>query len=297
MNDILNLKFYSGKDLYSDGDIEDELLDIVSKYDDYSEVLKKDDRWPILYHLSPIRHNLLQWYDFKENATILEIGAGCGAITGCLCEKAKKVTCVELSKRRSTINATRNKKYNNFEIMVGNFEDVVIEEKFDYVTLIGVLEYAPSYIKSDNPFNEMLDRIKGYLKPDGKVIIAIENRFGIKYFSGAAEDHTGRLFDGINGYIDVSSVRTFSKKELKELLSNVGFVNQEFYYPLPDYKMPNVVYSDYHLPKRGELSNMAYSYDRDRFGFFNENIVNDCFCDAGIMDFFANSFLVIGDMG
>ena len=159
-------------------------MDIVSKYDDYSEVLKKDDRWPILYHLSPIRHNLLQWYDFKENATILEIGAGCGAITGCLCEKAKKVTCVELSKRRSTINATRNKKYNNFEIMVGNFEDVVIEEKFDYVTLIGVLEYAPSYIKSDNPFNEMLDRIKGYLKPDGKVIIAIENRFGIKYFSG-----------------------------------------------------------------------------------------------------------------
>ena len=36
--------------------------------------------------------------------------------------------------------------------MVGNFEDVVIEEKFDYVTLIGVLEYSIYY---DDFLNEL----------------------------------------------------------------------------------------------------------------------------------------------
>ena len=64
MNDqiekVLNLSFYKGKDLYSDGDIEDELLNIVQNNDDYMEILKNDNRWPILYHLSPIRENLLE---------------------------------------------------------------------------------------------------------------------------------------------------------------------------------------------------------------------------------------------
>ena len=75
----------------------------------------------------------------SENASgELEIGAGCGAVTGLLCRKCDRVVAVDLSKKRSTINATRNRDCDNLEIMVGNFEDIQIEEKFDYVTLIGV---------------------------------------------------------------------------------------------------------------------------------------------------------------
>ena len=140
---ILNLKYYKGEDLYSDGDVEDELLSIVSENEDFTEILKNDDRWPILYHLSPIRENLLEWYDYKKDASILEIGAGCGAVTGAFCKKMKRVVGIELSKKRSLINANRNGKYGNLEILVGNFEDIVIDEKFDYVSLIGVLEYSP----------------------------------------------------------------------------------------------------------------------------------------------------------
>ncbi len=47
---------------------------------------------------------------FKKDASVLEIGAGCGAISGVLCRNAKHVTSVDLSKRRSLINANRNKK-------------------------------------------------------------------------------------------------------------------------------------------------------------------------------------------
>ena len=47
----------------------------------------------------------------------------------------------DLSKRRSTINAYKNQDASNLEIMVGNFNVVAekMEERFDYVTLIGVL--------------------------------------------------------------------------------------------------------------------------------------------------------------
>ena len=155
-NVTLDYTFYQGQDQYSDGDIEDEILELVSREPDVEKILAKDNRWPLLYHLSPVRQNILEWYPFRENANVLEIGAGCGAISGVLCRKAKQVTSVDLSKRRSLINANRNREYDNLKIMVGNFNDVVLEEKYDYITLIGVLEYAGYYTDDEQPFEAFL---------------------------------------------------------------------------------------------------------------------------------------------
>ena len=59
----------------------------------------------------------------------------------------------DLSKRRSLINAWRHRDAKNLELAVGNFNRVseMLTEKFDYVTLIGVLEYAPSYMAGRTP--------------------------------------------------------------------------------------------------------------------------------------------------
>jgi len=295
---ILNLKFYSGEDLYSDGDVEDEILEICQKNAaDIKSVLKASNDWSLLYHLSDIRHNILEWYDFDKNGSILEIGSGCGAITGLFCEKLNRVVGIDLSKRRSTINAVRNGEKGNLEIMVGNFEDIVIEEKFDYVTLIGVLEYSPLYINGGkNPFDVMLQKLKGYLKPNGKLIIAIENKFGLKYFAGAAEDHTGRFFDGVNNYKGINHVYTFSKPEITKLLKNNGFKDNMFYYPLPDYKLPTAVYSEDNLPKPGSFLNVGLSYDRDRVNFLEETAIYDKLSEDGQFEYFANSFLIVSSL-
>lgn len=73
-----NFDFYNDKDTYSDGDIEETLLDYTLKYEDgeYDEVFKTDVRWPIFYHLSKIRQNIITWYPIDKNAEVLEIGAG-----------------------------------------------------------------------------------------------------------------------------------------------------------------------------------------------------------------------------
>ena len=189
----LNERFYRGSDQYSDGDIEDTLLRIVQENDSYEDVLTREDNWALLYHLSPMRENLLEWYDFGEGKSLLEIGAGCGGVTGLFCRKCGRVVAIDLSRRRSLINAYRNKDAGNLEIMLGNFEDIRLDEKFDFVTLIGVLEYSIYYIDSPSPFVDMLKRARGFLKPGGKLIVAIENKYGIKYWAGAREDHTGNL--------------------------------------------------------------------------------------------------------
>ena len=293
MHAKLNLEFYTGTDHYSDGDIENELLEIVKSTDDYSEVLANDNRWPILYHLSPIRQNIINWYPFKANASCLEIGGGCGAITGALCESLAEVKVVELSKRRATINFERHKDYNNLEIIIANLNDIKFDQKFDYITLNGVLEYAGSFTKTDAPYHDFLKQIKKYLKPDGKLIIAIENRYGLKYFAGSKEDHTAKVFDGITGYIGNDTVKTFGKKELEELLLQSGYPLQEFYYPHPDYKMPMEIYSPEYLPSVSSLLAPAPNFDYEKYELFSETESFKGIIENGQYEFFANSFLVI----
>lgn len=289
----LNLEFYTGTDYYSDGVIEDELLDIVTHNKEYDDILAKDTRWPILYHLSPIRQNIINWYPFEENTSCLEIGGGCGAITGALCQSLKTVTVVELSKRRSKINLTRHNHFDNLEIIVGNLNDIKFEKKFDYITLNGVLEYAGSFTHTEEPYKDFLVQIKQYLNPHGKLIIAIENRYGLKYFAGAKEDHTAKEYDGILGYPDNKNVRTFGKQELESLLRESGYQEQEFYYPHPDYKMPMEIYSQDWLPSVESLLPPAPNFDNARYELFNESQTYAGIIENGQYEFFANSFLVI----
>lgn len=288
----LNLNFYSGHDAYSDGEIEQELLQIVSNNDSFDTVLAQDSRWPILYHLSPIRHNILNWYPFKKQASLLEIGGGCGALTGALCEKVDKVTVIELSKLRSEINLQRNQHYSNLEIIVGNLNDIKLEEQFDYITLIGVLEYAGSFTDTVQPYQDFLSNIKPLLKKQGKLFIAIENKFGLKYFAGAKEDHTSKFFDGIVGYPDTKHVCTFGKTELQNLLTESGFSRHTFYYPHPDYKMPLEIYSEAHLPAIDSYLSPAPNFDYERLSLFDEAVAYQQIIQNGQYEFFANSFLV-----
>lgn len=288
---------YIGKDLYSDGAIEDVLLDIVKSYDkeEYSRIIRDKQEWAILYHLSNNRGNIIEWMDDDKEASVLEVGAGCGAITGTLAEKYKKVTCIDLSKRRSLINAYRNKDKDNIEIKVGNYKDIAkkLDEKYDIITLIGVFEYASGYMGTDEPYVDFLNSLKKHLKPNGKIIIAIENKFGLKYWAGCVEDHKGIVYEGIEGYLNTKDVSTFTKDGLINVVKQSGLVVEKFYYPYPDYKLPMTIYSDEYLPKVGELNNNSNNFDADRIVTFDEAKVFDTIINEGKFPEYSNSFLVI----
>jgi SAM-dependent methyltransferase len=292
----LNLKYYKGTDVYSDGGIEDELLEII-KTGKIEEALENDTRWPILYYLSDIRKNILSWYQFKENASLLEIGTGLGAVTGLFCERCQSVKGIESSKRRATITAYRNAAYENLSIQAGNFLDMEFEEKYDYITLIGVLEYAPMFMAAGNGVNDFLKQCQKLLKTNGQLIIAIENRLGIKYWAGAPEDHTGQIFEGIENYQIDSKVRTFSRNELKNMLEASGFNNLTWYYPYPDYKIPLQIFSDSFLPKSAMLYADICAYDQERLSMFDEKKAIQAIADDGNFSSFANSFLVFCGKG
>jgi len=294
-NVILDYSLYKGSDLYSDGDVEDKLLNIVKEHseDEYSKIISDTKSWPILYHLSHIRQNIMEPVRIDETMSVLEIGSGCGAITGCLSNRAKSVTCVDLSSKRSTINAYRNKDKDNIKIHVGNFQDV---EKtlgtFDLITLIGVFEYGKLYIESDTPYTDFLKIVKKHLNPGGRLIIAIESKLGMKYFAGAREDHCGEYFRGIEGYTEGDGAVTFTRKELEEMFNETGFGSYKFMYPYPDYKFPFEFFSDSYLPAPGSLNSNHRNFDRNRLGLFDESKAFDNVVANGLFSVFANSYLV-----
>lgn len=296
-NVVLDLTYYSGEDVYSDGAIEDVLLDIAQNNPPsaFPRIIAEQKSWPVFYHLSPFRSNIIDWLPIKKTDKVLEIGSGCGAITGALARCAGSVTCIDLSKKRSLVNAHRNQAYENITIMVGNFKDIEphLDEDFDYVLLIGVFEYGQAYIGGDTPYEDFMRICNRHRRLDGRLIIAIENKFGLKYWAGCREDHLGTYFSGLEGYHEGGSARTFTRHGLEQILERVGIHEYSFYYPYPDYKFMTTVYSDRYLPKRGELSNNLRNFDRERVLLFDEKQVFDEIIAEQEFALFSNSYLLV----
>lgn len=296
-NVTLDYTRYPGEDLYSDGNVEEEILTIVKEasHVEYPSIIEEKNSWPVLYHLSPLRANIVDWLPIKKDHKVLEIGSGCGAITEKLSEKAGEVTCVDLSARRSHINAYRNQDKNNITIHVGNFSDIEpgLPEDYDFICLIGVFEYAKSYIRSETPYEDFLKIMLKHVKNNGRIVIAIENKLGLKYFAGCKEDHVGEYFSGLEGYPEGGSARTFSRPGLERIMDSCGVTQYSFYYPYPDYKFPTVIYSDRRLPNPGELTNNIRNFDRDRMLLFNEKYVFDGIINDGLFSAFSNSYMVV----
>lgn len=293
----IHLDFYTGIDAYSDGAVEKDILQYLENVEDYSEVLRKDKRYPIAYHLSDVRENILSWYQFKDHSCVLEVGAGFGAITGALSDRASKVVCVELSKRRAMGLAQRHKHRTNIEVIVGNLEDIDFEQTFDYIVLNGVFEYAAGYVQGEDPYHQFLNKVKSLLAENGTILLSIENKYGLKYWSGFPEDHTGRAYDGVRGYPGVDWVKTFSRNSLKKLLNSSGFKTR-FYYPFPDYKMPQTIFSDAYQPQ-GSMKNAYNTYYQSNclVCHFDEREVLEELIQDGLFGDFANSFLVEATLG
>lgn len=297
-NIILDKKYYPGVDLYCDGTIEDEILEIVrnEKPENYRKIIEERASWPIFYHLSSLRENIVDWLPINKGHKVLEVGSGCGAITGALARKAGSVTCIDLSNKRSLINAYRHQDMDNILIHVGNFKDVEkdLACDYDYVMLIGVFEYGQGYMGSETPYEDFMNILKKHLKPNGHLVIAIENKLGMKYFAGCKEDHSGRYFDGIEDYPSGGgSARTFSRNGLEKILEKCGVKEYSFYYPYPDYKFPMTIFSDRKLPKTGELYQNIRNFDRDRVLLFDEQKAFDMVIKEGMFPHYSNSYMIV----
>lgn len=234
------------------------------------------------YYCSPVRTNLLNWYKFSKEESLLETNSIGGVLTDFFCNSLGKVVSIQQQKSISDICAS------NLEIIIGKYKNLIISDRFDYVAVI-------EDIASDEEFLinvDILHHVKQNLKEKGTLIIALNNRNGMKYWSGAAEEYSGKPYAGLIGRSDKQRIHMYSKPELEKILKEAGFVNIEFYYPVPDFVFPSAVYSDDYLPQQGDLREQSPAYQGENYGMFSEEQAYMQVCKDEMFPYFANSFLI-----
>lgn len=223
----VNLEYY--KEEQDKKQVSEEYEEVLQKVEtwqeDFSKTLDSKSKIKNILALSEIRENILNWYDFKQDATILELNGNYGEITGLLCKRAKRVVSIESSKKYATIIEKRHKDKENLELIVGNFEKIELLEQFDYVVIVGMVENL----------KEALSYAKKHLKEEGTILLAVNNRFGVKAWITTKEE----------AKVVNNQKIAISKERLEQLLKGMKV---EYYYPLPDYKMPNVIYTSKGMP-------------------------------------------------
>jgi len=231
---------------YLDGS-ETQLLKVLRDTGDLSsasdELAGQASSWPERYHLSNDRANLLRPVDLRSTDTVLEIGAGCGAITRYLGERCDTVDALEPVAERARVARERTRDLPGVEVFIGEIADVPDGQVYDLVVVVGVLEYTGAGSDDPQPYLRFLRRAASLLTEEGTLVVAIENRVGVKYLAGAPEDHSGRPFDSLEGYLHGTPARTFSRGELTALLGEAG-LDAKVLGAFPDYKLTRLLFTE-----------------------------------------------------
>ena len=221
---------------------------------------------------NPIRANGLKLLDIKPTDMGADYGCGKGAL---LIEAAKKCEIMigidhDKENLKFIIKRLEKEKIQNCALWIRNLrKKIPLYRTFDFSIVNGVLEWIPAekfieipfrfkkgkskkFIRLVNPAIKQLRFLKMVyenLKEGGRLYLAIENRFGWKYFFGKRDEHTGLPFTSIlprklanrvcnwwNGL--PYETYTHSYGALKDLLFCAGFASVESFTASPSYHYP-----------------------------------------------------------
>lgn len=291
---------------YNDGDrIESYILNVIRNAKDISSDSRELEThirdWPSLYHFSRERSLAYQSLNITRDMRVLEVGCGCGSITRLLGERSDHVVALEGSPRRATITRARTRDLNSVTVLCASFEDVKFTQQFDLVICNGVLEYASLFVKHKDPHRRMIELLSALVAPGGSLVVAIENKFGLRYFGSSKEEHTNVMYDSIEGYPGrPSGPRTFGMKDLEELFKGLFSVT-EVLLPLPDYKLPTALIRQ-SLVGKVQCSELFANTARQDLGAqvrpsFHERLAWQELAAGSVLHNFSNSFFVIASHG
>lgn len=259
------------------------ILEKIKKADNLEELLTTENDSELLFQLSHMRKNIIEWIPVKANSAVLEIGAGCGIVTGLLADRNASVVAVDNNGDYLEVNQYLNRDKNNVKYLSALSE---CEEKaFDTVILLGLSEQCRRFEMTSH---ELLDLAIPCLKQGGRLILAMDNKYALKFWAGMKNSNASESFDTISG---LSQELTFA--QVKKKLVDSGLASVKCYYPNADYHLPVEIFSEKYPIKEGSIIANTRDYENTRYQIFDEPLVADELCKDGLFAQFANSYLLI----
>ena len=280
----------------------DKITSAVDLRADSDELISQATGWAERYHLDPTRANIVRGLRIPPDARVLEIGAGCGAVTRYLGEVSGSVDALEPVPERARVARVRCRDLANVEVFVGQLDDLPDVAAYDVIVVVGVLEYVGGGEADHAPYLDFLKAVRRRLVPGGTLALAIENALGVKYLAGAPEDHTNRVFDSLESYPYGGHARTFSRRELEAMMVDAGLTPRSLL-AFPDYKMTRVVMDAQGFPSLAAplLHRLPVFPSPDhltpRVRLADERLLWTELCRAGLAAETGNSLLVLAVSG
>ncbi len=266
---------------------------------DSEELAAAVSDWLTRYHLSPQRLNILRPLSSLLLGRILEIGCECGAITRFLGETGSPVVAIEKNLRKASIAAARCRGLENVRVACDAIDSFVATDRFDSIVVVGSPEEGRTSGQTQD-LRSILQRCGSLLQPAGVLLLAIENGFGLKYFAGTAEDHSGRVFGNILGSAKSGTTGMPGRREIEDALRRSGFKWWEFLYPFPDHRLAGlIVHPDAFLEANKFVRDMiryyVASYDEQwrSINLFSERMAWELALRNDLAKELANSFVIL----
>ena len=216
-----------------------------------------NNNWLFNIISNPKRTKFVKDFIKPIGLNILDIGAGWGQFSIPLAKHNNVCALEPTPERMNFVKAVSNQEKIDDKMYYINdsYLNLKFRTKFDLILSIGVLEWVGTNCKNNSPERtqkEFLSKIKNELSKNGRAVIGIENRIGMKYLLGANDDHIGipnistldsRLAKDRykQNYKKQLNTFTYTKREYEKMLTESGFKKIKFYASYPDYKIPEKI--------------------------------------------------------
>ena len=138
--------------------------------------------------LLKFKKNIISWYPIEAKDTVLQVGED---------EEIHK----ELLKKTSKV------------VVIEKIDEFEMKANFDYVTLIGNFEN----LETEKEIINLIDFAKSCLTRDGRILIAMKNKIGMKYWTGEKESENSEIF----GNIVSKKENVFGLAKIKSILDEL----------------------------------------------------------------------------
>lgn len=216
---------------------------------------------------------LLCWYDFKQDSRILYIGTE-DPYSVWLKEHTVQLIKIGFSQLQDTEWQEQFRTY------------------FDYAVCVEILE-------SQQEPSKLLEIIRKSLKPDGHMLLAMNNRLGIRYFCGDRDPYTDRNFDGIENYRrayakkeDAFNGRMYAKEELRRMLFTAGWEQFQFFSVFTDLQNPSFIYAEDYRPNEDLANRIFPTYYWPDTVFLEEEVLYQALIENGMFHQMSNAYLI-----
>jgi hypothetical protein len=257
---------------------------LIKKYPQYYDMI-----------FSPKREAGLELLELKGNEACIDYGCMWGALTIPLAKRTKSVLGVDQTLQSLIFLKKRIEDENlkNIDLLCDDLNNMsTADRKFDIAVVNGVLEWIPEKgdielkqyygkkVKKDYTFNpqkmqtDFLKKVYSNLNKNGKLYLAIENRYDFKMFLGLKDPHSNLMFTSflprkVANYISMKKLGRpyvnwlYSFSTLKNLLNDVGFSTVDLYCCFPDYHFPKFI-SPYDHKLEGFTSTIPLKNDKGK---------------------------------